>query len=149
MIIVNFEKRHIDAAKALALANYREEQSFVPELPDSPEIPDLGWFAEKGLGVAAMEDDRLVGFLCWVGPFENAFNSGIRGAYVPLHAHGAITQGRERIYQRLYQAAAETWVSQDTLSHAVTLYARVEGIFKGSDPAKESHKPVILHGCHT
>ena len=27
--------------------------------------------------------------------------------------------------------------------------ARVEGIFKGSDPAKESHKPVILHGCHT
>ena len=123
MIIVNFEKQHIDAAKALALANYQEESSHVPELPASPVIPDLDWFAENGVGVAAMEDDRLVGFLCWVGPFENAFNSGIRGAYVPLHAHGAITQGRERIYQRLYQAAAETWVSQDALSHAVTLYA--------------------------
>lgn len=122
MIIVNFEKQHTGAAKALALDNYLEERSHVPELPDAPEIPDLDWFAEKGLGVAAMEGDRLVGYLCWVGPFENAFNSGVRGTYVPLHAHGAITQGRDRIYQRLYQAAAEKWVSQGALSHSVTLY---------------------------
>ena len=81
MIIVNFEKQHIDAAKALALANYQEESSHVPELPASPVIPDLDWFAENGPGVAAMEDDRLVGFLCWVGPFENAFNSGIRDGF--------------------------------------------------------------------
>lgn len=64
MIIVNFEKQHIDAAKALALAIYQEERKYVPELPTSPVIPDLDWFAENGLGVAAMEDDRLMGFLC-------------------------------------------------------------------------------------
>lgn len=122
MIIVNFEKRHADAAKALALANYQEERSYVPELPDSPEIPDLNWFAENGMGVAAMEGDRLVGYLCCVGPFENAFNSGIPGIYVPLHAHGTIAEGRERIYRRLYQAAAEKWVERGTLSHAITLY---------------------------
>ena len=122
MIIVNFEKLHADAAKDLALANYREEQSFVPELPDASDFPELNWFAEKGLGVAALEDGRLVGYLCWVGPYENAFNSGIRGIYVPLHAHGAVAEGRDRIYQRLYQAAAEKWVSLGALSHAITLY---------------------------
>jgi len=122
VIIVNFEKQHINAAKALALANYREERSCVPALPDAPEMPDLDWFAEKGLGVAAMKGDRLVGYLCWVGPYENAFNSGIRGTYVPLHAHGAVPEGREMVYRRLYQAAAEKWVEWGALSHAITLY---------------------------
>ena len=123
MIIETFEKRHLKAAKALAFANYQEERSHVPELPDVPEIPDLSWFSENGLGVAAMEDGRLVGYLCWVGPFENAFNSGIPGIYVPLHAHGAIAEGRANIYRRLYQAAAEKWVARGALSHAITLYA--------------------------
>lgn len=123
MIIVNFEKRHLDAAKALALANYQEERNHVPELPERPELPELNWFAENGLGVAAMEGHRLVGYLCWVGPFENAFSSGIGGIYVPLHAHGAVTQSRDRIYRRLYQAAAEKWVDLGALSHAITLYA--------------------------
>ena len=123
MFIVNFETQHVDAAKVLALANYQEERYYVPELPDSPEIPDLNWFAENGLGVAAMEGDRLVGYLCWVGPYENAFNSGIPGIYVPLHAHGAIGEVRDRIYRRLYQAAAEKWVKRGALSHAITLYA--------------------------
>ena len=123
MIIVNFEKRHIEAAKALALAIYQEERKYVSKLPTSPEIPDLSWFAENGLGVAALEGDRLVGYLCCAGPFENAFNSGIRGVYVPLHAHGAIEEDREKIYRRLYQAAAKKWVDRGALSHAVTLYA--------------------------
>ena len=123
MIIVDFEKRHTDAAKALALANYQEERNHVPELPDSPEVPDLSWFAENGLGVAALDGERLLGYLCCVGPYENAFSSGIPGIYVPLHAHGAVAEGRDRIYRRLYQAAAEKWVRAGALSHAVTVYA--------------------------
>ena len=123
MIIVNFETQHIHAAKALAFANYLEEHNHVQELPASPEIPDLSWFTENGLGVAALEDGRLVGYLCWVDPFENAFNSGIRGIYVPLHAHGAIAEGRANIYRRLYQAAAEKWMAWGALSQAITLYA--------------------------
>jgi len=123
VIIVNFEKQHIHAAKALAFANYQEERKHVPELPSTPVIPDLNWFAENGLGVAAMEGDRLAGYLCCVGPFENAFQSGIHGTYVPLHAHGALVEARERIYQRLYQAAAEKWVDLGVLSHVITLYA--------------------------
>ena len=45
------------------------------------------------------------------------------GTYSPIHAHGAVKENKRRIYSRLYQAAAEKWVKQGILSHAIALYA--------------------------
>lgn len=123
MNIVTFEKQHIEEAKALAFANYQEERSIVDTLPEIERIPDLGWFAENGLGVAALEDGEMVGFLCCVGPFDNAFASQVKGIFSPIHAHGALSEDRELIYRRMYQAAAEKWVSKGILYHAIGLYA--------------------------
>ena len=123
MNIVTFEKQHIEEAKAIAFANYQEERSFVGTLPKIERTPDLDWFAENGLGVAALEDGELVGFLCCVGPFDNAFASQVKGTFSPIHAHGALTEDRELIYRRMYQAAAEKWVSKGILYHAIGLYA--------------------------
>ena len=83
MNIVTFEKQHIEEAKAIAFANYQEERSFVSTLPEIARMPGLDWFAENGLGVAALENGELVGFLCCVGPFDNAFASQAKGTFSP------------------------------------------------------------------
>jgi len=121
--IVTFEKQHIEKAKAIAFVNYQEERSFVDTLPQIEHMPGLNWFAENGLGVAALEGGELAGFLCCVGPFDNAFASQVKGAFSPIHAHGALKEDRELIYRRMYQAAAEKWVSKGILYHAIGLYA--------------------------
>jgi len=121
--IVTFEKQHIEDAKAIAFANYAEERSIVVTLPEIKQMPGLDWFARNGLGVAALEDGKLVGFLCCVGPFDNAFASQTKGTFSPIHAHGALQEDRKQIYRRMYQAVAEKWVSKGILYHAIALYA--------------------------
>lgn len=71
MNILNFEKKHVKEATALALANYYDEGQFVKELPEACDIPDLNAFAENGLGVAALENGTMIGFLCCYEPFDN------------------------------------------------------------------------------
>lgn len=123
MYIVNFEKQHIPAARAIALANFEEERQAVPPLPPLGETPDLTRCAENGLGVAAMENEQMVGFLCCCDPWEKAFGSAARGTFSPIHAHGAVPKNRTQLYRRMYQAAAEKWVAQGILYHAIALYA--------------------------
>ena len=126
MKIVNFEKEHVREAMMLALSNYNEERMRVAELPEISEVPDLVEFASNHLGVAALEGERLVGFLCCYSPWENAFGSGARGTFSPIHAHGAMAEGRERIYAMMYRSAAEKWVAQGITYHAIGLYAHDE-----------------------
>lgn len=126
MNIVNFDKQHIKEAKAIALANYYAEKQFVKELPQVSDIPDLTEFAENGLGVAALEEGKLVGFLCCYKPWENAFDSTAKGTFSPIHAHGALTENKEMIYRKLYQAAAEKWVAHQITYHAIAMYAHDE-----------------------
>lgn len=123
MNIVTFENHHIEAAKGLAFANYQQERQRVRDLPELKEVPDLTRFAKNGLGVAAEENGKLVGFLGCVGPFPNAFGSCVKGVFSPIHANGAITGARERIYKQMYQAAAEKWAVRGILYHAIALYA--------------------------
>ena len=130
MKIVNFDKHHIPQALALALANYEEEREAVPALPRLTHTPDLTRFLSTGLGVAAEEDGRLLGFLCCFKPWDGAFGCAARGTFSPIHAHGAVKENRERIYRRLYQAAAEKWVAAGIGYHAIALYAHDEQALK-------------------
>lgn len=131
MRIIDFTAEQIPQAAALAAANYEEERLRVAALPpyaqslqaSQPLEPLVGEFAENGLGVAAFEGERMVGFLGACAPFDNAFGTtGVRGVFSPIHAHGAVYQDREKIYQRLYQAAADKWVAAGAISHAAALY---------------------------
>ena len=126
MNIVNFEKEHIEEAMAIALANYHEERQAVKVLPQLNAVPDLSEFAENGLGVAAFENGKMVGFLGCYRPWDGAFGSTARGTFSPIHAHGTVPENRERIYQRMYQAAAEKWIAQRITYHAIAMYAHDE-----------------------
>ena len=124
MEILEFTSRWIPDAMELAEENYQEEKAAVPALPEMPHFPSLEALAENGLGVIATQEGRLLGYLGAYGPWEPVFcTPNVRGVFSPIHAHGAVLQQRDRIYQRLYQAAAEKWVRAGAVSHAVTFYA--------------------------
>ena len=74
MRIETFSKEHIKEANRLVMENYAEERSFLSILPEHPFFPELEYFAENGLGAAALEGDKLVGFLGVWSPWEGAFD---------------------------------------------------------------------------
>ena len=49
MIIVDFERKHAEAAAELAMAGYEDERRKVPSLPEVTELPDLTPFADNCL----------------------------------------------------------------------------------------------------
>ena len=125
--ILNFEKQHIKEATALALANYYDERQFVKELPQVCDIPDLNDFSENGLGVAAFEDEKMIGFLCCCEPFDNVFRAtDVRGIFSPMGANAAVSKNRSKIYAAMYQAAGAKWVQSGAVSHAICIYAHDE-----------------------
>ena len=127
MDILTFEKQHIKEAMALALADYHDERQLVKELPQVSDIPDLNGLAENGLGVAAFENEKMIGFLCCSEPFDNAFRAtDVRGIFSPMGANAAISKSRSNIYAAMYQAAGEKWVKSGAVSHAICLYAHDE-----------------------
>lgn len=123
MKIVDFEIKHVEEASILALENYNEERKTVTILPEVEALPGLTDFAKNGLGVAAYEKDRMVGFLCCYEGFDNAFGTPAKGTFSPIHAHAATKDNRSNILKRMYQAAAQKWIKQKITSHAIALYA--------------------------
>jgi GNAT superfamily N-acetyltransferase len=124
MKIVDFTAAHVEQAMQIAKQNYVRERGFVPALPHIDAVPDLTPFAENGLGVAAFDGGSMIGFLCSVAPFKNAFRStNATGVFSPMGANGAVGDNRAAIYARLYQAAGEKWAHAGATSHAVCLYA--------------------------
>ena len=81
---------HIEAAKQIALDNYLEEREYVPQLPEEPDIWDISYFVENGYGVVALEEGRVVGYLCFYHPWSGAFDTkDSLGTFSPLHANGS------------------------------------------------------------
>ncbi len=124
--IENLNGSHIEASARLALSEYFDERNAVPVLPDGDYSDTfcnmLSEMTGHGLGVAAIEDGEIIGFLTCYKPWNNLFGTTM-GTFSPIHAHGARKSDRRRIYSLLYQAAAERWVGQGVLSHAIALYA--------------------------
>ena len=127
MDILNFEKKHVKEAAVIAHANYHDERQFVKALPEVCDIPDLNSFAENGLGVAAFENKKMIGFLCCYEPFDNAFRAtDVRGIFSPMGANAAASKNRSKIYAAMYQTAGAKWVKTGAVSHAICLYAHDE-----------------------
>ena len=119
--IYDFDEKHVNEAQKLALQYYNQERTFVLALPAMNTLPGLDYFAKNNLGIAAVDGDKLLGFICWYEYIDNLFGTS-KGVFADLHAHGAVMQNRSEIYDKLYQAAAQKWVSEGVFSHAISLY---------------------------
>lgn len=125
MKLVDFTNNHIEEALHLIKLNYGEARAITPFLPVIDTFPDLSEFAHNNLGIAAMKQGKMVGFLCCSHPREPHFGL-TKGVFSPLHGHGSLKENRQDIYDALYQAASKKWVSHAILSHAISLYAHDE-----------------------
>ena len=123
MDILDFTREHVDEAKKLALCAYNRERSLVKILPAVDDLTGFEEFVENGLGVVALAEGKMVGFLGCHHPRENAFRSRAKGVFSSTHGHGAAGANRGEIYQRMYQAAADKWVKQGIAYHGLALYA--------------------------
>lgn len=124
-----FQKEHAQEAAALARANYLEERQYVNALPEECDLPDLRKYAGNGLGVAAFDGKRMIGFLCCTEPFDNAFRAtNARGVFSPMGANAAVAENRSKIYAAMYQAAAKEWVRSGAVSHGICLYAHDQAL---------------------
>lgn len=126
MEITSFTHELAAQASELAQQNYYEERQHSPELPERVSFPNIDWLADEGLGVAAVEGGRLLGFMCGWGQWEGAFGTPTRATCSTLCAHAAIAENRGYIYRRLYEAAGELWASKGIAYHCVTFYAHDE-----------------------
>lgn len=123
MIIQDLTIEMTEDAKKLLWENIEEARRNLPILPNDVCFPPLARIFQNGLGAAAYEDGKMIGFLSGFGPWGPVFcTKDTMGVYSPLHAHAAVKENRKRIYQRLYQAAAEKWAQAGAASHTIMLY---------------------------
>jgi GNAT superfamily N-acetyltransferase len=131
MKIVDFTTTHIEQARRIALQSYEQERVFVPALPPIENVPDLSPFAKNNLGVAAFDGTHMLGFLCGLNPWVNAWEiPGLLNILSPMGANGALGDNRAEVYAKMYQAAGAQWARAGAASHAVCLYAHDEEVQK-------------------
>lgn len=119
-------KKHVDAAAKLVLSAYKEEKMAVTCLPCEQEFlsyfqKSIGNLFTKGNGIAAICDDQLIGFLA--GVEINEFWGKCKGIYSPLYGHGTVKEYHSSLYQELYKHAADLWVKNSCMNHAITFFA--------------------------
>lgn len=127
MKVIEFKKEHIKAVESLVQLAYGEERESVEALPVYNNELDISSFADNSFSVVAVEEERVVGFLCSVPPFDHAFGStNVKGVFSPMGANAAIKENGEKIYAAMYQTVAEKWVKAGALSHAICICAHDE-----------------------
>jgi GNAT superfamily N-acetyltransferase len=131
MEIVPLIPQHLPAAAALFAENFHSQRIAVPALPETMEDPavciDLlsrltGSETGAPRALAALKDDRLVGYLGWF-IFDRFRGADDRAAYCPVWAHATVPANRRKIYTRLYKAAAQHWTAAGCPRHTLTLLA--------------------------
>ncbi|MBN1963771.1 MAG: GNAT family N-acetyltransferase [Anaerolineae bacterium] len=125
MQVIPFAERHVEDAAALVARRYARLRSVVPLLPEHYEDPAalqplVESLTRHQTGVAAMDDGRLVGFL--IGMLLPEFR-GRRSIYSPEWGNAAAEDRSGEVYQRMYAALAEAWVSERCLAHYVSVFA--------------------------
>lgn len=116
---------HVAGAVELAQTAYAHERNRVPTIA-SDRVPNalhraVADLVGRGTGVAAIDGDRLRGYLAFIGPIEGFWNSGI-GCFSPLHGYGVAGDGRTRLMSLLFQHAAEPMVAQGVEIFAISTY---------------------------
>jgi len=125
---IKFQKtdlKHLDQALQLFLDEYDKERQRLPYLPNKDLLLNkfkkrLRELFEKGIGITVFKQGQLIGYLIGY-PVDELFNEK-PGIYVPLYGHSTINNSKKEIYQELYKKAAEIWVEENYLTHAVTLF---------------------------
>lgn len=118
-------ERHIHDATMLALTAFAHERERVPALAAEGVSTVLGRavadLIQRGTGVAALDGDRLVGYLAFFGPIDGFWNSA-PGCFTPLHGMAVSGNARSRLTSLLFQHAAEPMVAKGVEIFSISTY---------------------------
>ncbi len=121
-------REYLAQAAALFVQGYRRQRLAVPVLPDLMEDTArveamLARLMESCPGVAALEGDRLVGYMGWF-LVERFRGTERRGAYCPEWGHAVVEEAGDGVYRAMYRSAAAQWSAAGCQVHAITLLAQ-------------------------
>ena len=124
MTLVAFAPEHILAAAELVAAAAERRHRMVPALPVAWSDPAhvaraLVGVADRGAGLAALDDGELVAFHLAIA----IDGRGGRFSYTPDIAHAAPADPAARVRSRLYAELAAGWVRDFCTEHAISVPA--------------------------
>jgi len=115
---------YVDAALDMVLNAYIKERQLISYLPDadfSNSVKNsIKYLFENGSGFAAVMNNEFVGFLSGY-KVDNFFGQN-KGIYCPLYGHGVNSEYGLSLYAELYRYAAEQWVQEEYMTHAITVF---------------------------
>jgi len=125
MKIVPFEDQHLPEAMNLFAHRYQKARERYPAMAPDHEQPDhllsdLKELVANNPGVAALQGDRLIGFMA-VYQLENF--RGKSAVYCPEWGNAAQPDDAGRIYEQMYAALASGWIRNDILAHYISVLA--------------------------
>lgn len=124
MELTPFAPAHVADAAALFVGSLAALRREVPALPDAlAKVDTVAERLSAMRGLAALEGDRLLGYLTAWSPIERFRRTERRGAYSPEWAHATVAHERAAIYRALYRRASAAWAAEGCDVHAITLLA--------------------------
>jgi GNAT superfamily N-acetyltransferase len=124
MTLVPFAHAHVLPAAELVAAGVGRLRRRVPVLPEAWEDPahvarTLVALAERGAGMAALDDGELVAFQASLA----LDGRGGRFSYTPVVGHAAPPDPEGRVRALLYARLADDWIRAACPEHVVTVLA--------------------------
>lgn len=123
--LVPFTQEHIQPAVELLIQGYHEERLQSPCLP-SRAMDEPAWIQSvlqaklANPGVAILEKGRLLAYMVTSEQFPR---KGQQAVLVHEYCHAAIADGKQRLYQAMYQSLAREWVNRHAHLHLIGYFA--------------------------
>jgi len=123
-------KEDLEDAAKLFVKSFKIEREHSPLLPSRFEdvdvvLPSLNNLLSKSPGVAAVSNNKLVGFL--IGLLL-PFWRGRRSVWVPECANVVVGEKRKEVFRDMYARLADEWVANGCFTHLISALAHDEEV---------------------
>ncbi|MFW6196580.1 MAG: GNAT family N-acetyltransferase [Thermoplasmatota archaeon] len=129
--IKEFKEEHVEDAAGLFVESYENQRQIVPLIPERKDLYEEVSNAlrknSENPGVAAFQDDELVGYIIENARADN-FMSKSTAFSLGLYSHCSVEDSKEMIYQRMYKEISDVWVKEGYHTHIFSIWAQDEDL---------------------
>lgn len=126
MEFIKVEKKYVEEALKIALQEYAEETVKCPALIKQSFEEEiralLTEIFEAKLGVVALEEGKVLGYIAFETIHENFFGMS-KGVFSPLGASGFSGSDRKKLASRLFEEVSNALLKKQVTHYAIARYA--------------------------